>query len=84
MFLLFTVCLLVLAPSQYGNDTEEEGVVYSGEVEVSVDLDPGDIVCADVITENTSCTVNTTHFPFLYYILFYCSLLGMCVKKMTL
>ena len=43
---------------QYG--TEEEGVVYPGEVVVSVDLDPGDITCSGVTADDTSCTVNIT------------------------
>ena len=32
------------------------GVEYPGEVEVIVELDPGNIVCSDVTTEDTSCT----------------------------
>ena len=36
------------------------GVEYPGEVEVIVELDPGNIVCSDVTTEDTSCTVSIT------------------------
>ena len=43
---------------QYG--AEAEGVVYPGEVVVSIELDPGNIVCSDVATEDTSCTVSIT------------------------
>ena len=43
---------------QYG--AEEEGVVYPGEVGVSVDLDPGDITCSGVTADDISCTVNIT------------------------
>ena len=45
---------------QYGTETEEEGVVYPGEVEVRVDLDPGDMVCSGVTADDISCTVNIT------------------------
>ena len=58
--LTFTVCLCMLVPVQYGNKTEEESVVYPGEVEVHVDLDPGDITCPDMTTDDISCTVNIT------------------------
>ena len=36
------------------------GVEYPGEVEVIVELNPGNIVCSDVTTEDTSCTVSIT------------------------
>ena len=45
---------------QYGTETEEEGVVYPGEVEVRVDLDPGDMACSGVTADDISCTVNIT------------------------
>ena len=54
MYVYDIVCLHL----QYG--TEEEGVVYPGEVGVSVDLDPGDIACSGVTAEDTSCTVKIT------------------------
>ena len=50
----------MIVPDQYGTETEEEGVVYPGEVEVRVDLDPGDISCSDVTADDTTCTVNIT------------------------
>ena len=43
---------------QYG--AEEKDVVYPGERGVSVELDPGNIVCSDVTTEDTSCTAIIT------------------------
>ena len=45
---------------QYGTETEEEGVVYPGEVEVRVDLDPGNMTCSGVTADDISCTVNIT------------------------
>ena len=36
-------------------DPQEPGVVYPGEVEVSVELDPGDIACL-MNEDSTSCT----------------------------
>ena len=45
---------------QYGTKTEEEGVVYPGEVEVRVDLDLGDMACSGVTADDISCTVNIT------------------------
>ena len=54
------VHLCVLAPAQYGNETEEEGVVYPGEVEVSVELDPRDMACSDVTADDISCSVSIT------------------------
>ena len=51
------VCTLVM---KYGNETKEEGVVYPGEVEVRVDLDPGDLACSGVTADDISCTVNIT------------------------
>ena len=50
----------MFAPAQYGTETEEEGVAYPGEVEVRVDLDPGDMACSGVTADDTSCTVNIT------------------------
>ena len=35
-------------------------MVYPGEVGVSVELDPGNIACSDVATEDTSCTAIIT------------------------
>ena len=65
----WTVCLLVLLHTcviiykclhlQYGTEPEE-GVVYAGELGVSVDLEPGDITCSDVTADDTSCTVTIT------------------------
>ena len=43
---------------QYG--AEEKDVVYPGEVVVSVELDPGNIACSDVTTEDTSCIASIT------------------------
>ena len=51
------VCTLVM---KYGNETEEEGVVYPGEVEVRVDY-PGDLACSGVTADDISCTVNIYH-----------------------
>ena len=38
---------------QYGNETEEEGVVYPGEMGIRVGLDPGDIACSGVTADDT-------------------------------
>ena len=57
---MYYVCLCVLAPAQYGNETDEEGVVYPGEVEVRVDLDPEAMGCSDVTADDTSCTATIT------------------------
>ena len=35
-------------------------MVYPGEVGVSVELDPGNIPCSDVTTEDTSCIASIT------------------------
>ena len=43
--------------------------MYLGEVEVSVHLDPGNIVCLDVITVNTSSTVRHLFQSFPVFIL---------------
>ena len=43
---------------QYG--TEEEGVIYPGEVEVTVDLDPEVVGCSDVTADDISCIATIT------------------------
>jgi hypothetical protein len=44
----------------YGNETQDEGVVYPGEVKVRVDLDPEAMGCSDVTADDTSCTATIT------------------------
>ena len=44
---------------QYG--TEEEGVIYPGDVEVTVDLDPEAVGCSDVTADDTSCIATITN-----------------------
>ena len=37
-----------------------ESIVYPGVVQVNVKLDPGNIACSNVTTDDTSCIVNIT------------------------
>ena len=43
---------------QYG--AEEEGVVYPGDIMVSVELDPEAVGCSDVTADDTSCIATIT------------------------
>ena len=43
---------------QYG--TKEKGVIYPGEMEVSVDLHPDAMGCSNLTVENTDCTATIT------------------------
>ena len=44
---------------QYG--TEEEGVIYPGDVKVAVDLDPEVVGCYNVTADDTSCIATITN-----------------------
>ena len=44
---------------QYG--AEEKGVIYPGDVEVTVDLDPEVVGCSDATVDDTSCIATITN-----------------------